>query len=460
MPETIKYLLSEDDLPRYWYNLAADLGDLEPPRHPVTHRSITLDDLTPIMPTELAQQELSRERYVEIPEPIRQLYAQWRPSPLFRARRLERALDTPARIYYKYEGVSPAGSHKPNTAIAQAFYNKQAGIRRLVTETGAGQWGSSLALAGALFDLEVQVYMVKVSYYQKPYRKLLMESYGGRCIPSPSTETAAGRTILAADPECPGSLGIATSEAIEVAMHDPDTNYAGGSVLNHVLLHQSVIGQEAIAQLALAQDYPDVVIGCTGGGSNFGGLSFPFLGERITRGRAIRVIAAEPAACPTLTRGEFAFDFGDTVGLTPLLKMHTLGHSFVPPAFHAGGLRYHGMAPLVSAALAQGLIEAVAVSQSDCFAAGITFARTEGILPAPEATHAIEVAIREALRCKEEGRSQTILFGLSGHGHFDLSAYEQHLAGALRDEGLDQVQRDTALARLPSVLDAPRLLHV
>lgn len=452
MPETIKYLLGEEDIPRSWYNLAADLPDLEPLRHPATERPITVDDLVPIMPAELAEQELSRERYIEIPEPVRQLYAQWRPSPLFRARRLERALNTPARIYYKYEGVSPAGSHKPNTAIAQAFYNKQAGIRRLATETGAGQWGSSLALAGALFDLEVQVYMVKVSYHQKPYRKLLMETYGARCVASPSSETAAGRAILAADPECSGSLGIATSEAIEVAMNDPATNYAGGSVLNHVLIHQSVIGQEAIAQLALAQDYPDIVIGCTGGGSNFGGLSFPFLGERIARGRDVRVIAAEPAACPTLTRGQLAYDFGDTAGLTPLLKMHTLGHSFVPPALHAGGLRYHGMAPLVSAALTQGLVEAVAVAQTDCFAAGLTFARTEGILPAPETTHAIEVAIREALRCREEGRSRCILFGLSGHGHFDLAAYEQHLAGAVRDESVDQTQLDAALAGLPGLL--------
>ncbi len=452
MPEKIKYLLGEEDMPHSWYNLAADLPDLEPLRHPATGRPIVVDDLLPIMPVELAEQELSRERYIEIPEPVRQLYAQWRPSPLFRARRLERALDTPARIYYKYEGVSPAGSHKPNTAIAQAFYNKQAGIKRLATETGAGQWGSSLALAGALFDLEVQVYMVKVSYHQKPYRKLLMETYGGRCTPSPSTETAAGRAILAADPECTGSLGIATSEAIELAMNDPETNYAGGSVLNHVVIHQSVIGQEAIAQMALAQDYPDVLIGCTGGGSNFGGLSFPFLGESIARGRNVRVIAAEPAACPTLTKGELAYDFGDTAGLTPLLKMHTLGHSFVPPAFHAGGLRYHGMSPLVSAALAEGLVEAVAVPQTDCFVAGITFARTEGILPAPEATHAIEVAIREALRCKEEGSSRAILFLLSGHGHFDLSAYEQHLAGTLRDEVLDQAQLDAALAKLPGLL--------
>jgi tryptophan synthase beta chain len=451
--DQIKYQLGEDEIPRAWYNLAADLP-LEPLLHPGTGESLTADALLGIMPAELAEQELSTEREIEIPEPVRQIYAQWRPAPLFRARRLERALDTPARIYYKYEGGSPAGSHKPNTAIAQAFYNKRAGITKLATETGAGQWGSSLALAGALFDIDVQVYMVKVSYHQKPYRRMLMETYGARCVPSPSEQTEAGRKILAADPDCPGSLGIATSEALEVAMNDPDTNYAGGSVLNHVLLHQSVIGQEAIAQFALADDYPDIVIGCTGGGSNFGGLAFPFLGERIRTGRALRVIAAEPAACPTLTRGKFAYDFGDTAGLTPLLKMYTLGHSFVPPSFHAGGLRYHGMAPLVSAALEQNLIEATAVAQTGCFEAGIQFARTEGIVPAPESTHAISVAVAEALRCREEGRAETILFGLSGHGHFDLAAYEQYLAGSLRDESYDEAQLQGALDALPGLVSA------
>ncbi|MDQ4039398.1 MAG: TrpB-like pyridoxal phosphate-dependent enzyme, partial [Actinomycetota bacterium] len=325
MISQIKYVLGENDLARTWYNLAADLPNLDPLRHPGTGQEIVIDDLLPIMPAEVARQELSREREIEIPEPVRQIYAQWRPSPLFRARRLERALDTPARMYYKYEGVSPAGSHKPNTAIAQAFYNKEAGIKRLATETGAGQWGSSLSLAGALFDLQIQVYMVKVSIHQKPYRKLLMETYGARCVASPSTETAAGRAILAEDPGCSGSLGIATSEALEVAMNDPETNYAGGSVLNHVLLHQTVIGQEALKQMALAEDYPDVVIGCAGGGSNLGGLTFPFIGERLRGGRDIRVIAAEPAACPTMTRGRLAYDFGDTAGLTPLLRMHTLG---------------------------------------------------------------------------------------------------------------------------------------
>jgi tryptophan synthase beta chain len=454
MTDRIKYLLDERDMPDTWYNLAADLPELAPMLHPGTGAPIVLDDLLPIMPAEIARQELSRSAMVEIPEPVRQVYAQFRPSPLFRARRLERALDTPARIYYKYEGGSPAGSHKPNTAIAQAYYNKQAGITRLATETGAGQWGSSLALAGALFGLDVSVYMVKVSYHQKPYRRMLMETYGARCTPSPSTETAAGRAVLAADPDCPGSLGIATSEALEVAGGDPATNYAGGSVLNHVLLHQTVIGQEAIAQFSLADDYPDIVVGCTGGGSNFGGLAFPFLGEALRGGPAVRVIAAEPAACPTMTQGKFDYDFGDTAGLTPLLRMHTLGHGFIPPPVHAGGLRYHGMAPLVSEALDRNLIEAVAVGQLDCFAAGVGFARAEGIVPAPESTHAIEAAMREALRCREEGRARTILFGLSGHGHFDLAAYESYLAGTMREERYDENAVATSLAALPTLAGA------
>lgn len=454
MLEQIKYLLSENEIPRTWYNLAADLPNLAPVLHPGTGKPVSVDDLAPIMPTSVAEQELSREREIEIPEPVRQIYAQWRPSPLFRARRLEQELDTPARIYYKYEGTSPAGSHKPNTAVAQAFYNRQAGIRRLATETGAGQWGSSLAFAGALFGIDVKVYMVKVSYHQKPYRRLLMETYGATCVPSPSTETNAGRAILADDPECPGSLGIATSEAIEVAMRDAGTNYAGGSVLNHVLTHQTVIGQEAIRQMVLADDYPDIVIGCAGGGSNLGGLTFPFLGESLRSGRAVRVIAAEPAACPTLTKGRLAYDFGDAAQLTPLLKMYTLGHTFVPPPFHAGGLRYHGMAPLVSSAMEEKLIEPVAVPQNRCFAAGIRFARAEGIVPAPESNHAIEVAISEALRCREEGRSEAILFGLSGHGHFDLAAYAEYLSGSLRDELYDQHLLDEALARLPALVES------
>jgi tryptophan synthase beta chain len=451
MTEQIKYLLNETDTPHTWYNLAADLPNLDPLRHPATGEPIGVDALLPIVPEAIARQELSTERYIEIPEPVRQIYAQWRPSPLFRARRLEKALDTPARIYYKYEGASPAGSHKPNTAIAQAYYNHEAGITKLATETGAGQWGSALSLAGAMFGLEVQVFMVKVSYHQKPYRRLLMETYGARCVPSPSSQTAAGRAILASDPDCPGSLGIATSEALEVAATNPDINYAGGSVLNHVLLHQSVIGQEALAQMALADDYPDIVVGCAGGGSNLAGLSFPFIGAGLRGGRPVRVIAAEPAACPTLTRGRITYDFGDTARLTPLLKMHTLGHSFIPPSFHAGGLRYHGIAPLVTGAMQEGHIEAVAVAQKTCFEAGITFVRSEGILPAPESTHAIRVAIDEALRCREEGRARTILFGLSGHGHFDLAAYEQYLSGGMTDETCDEAAIEAALECVPSL---------
>ncbi|MEV8532238.1 TrpB-like pyridoxal phosphate-dependent enzyme [Streptomyces sp. NPDC051211] len=447
--DTIKYQLADSQIPETWYNLAADLPVLSPPLHPGTGQPASVDDLIHIMPKELAEQELTLERDIEIPSVVRQIYAQWRPAPLFRARRLEKLLDTPARIYYKYEGGSPAGSHKPNTGIAQAFYNKAAGIRRLATETGAGQWGSSLSLAGAFFGLEVKVFMVKVSYHQKPYRRALMHSYGATCVPSPSTETAAGRGILADDPDCPGSLGIATSEAIELAMNDPFTNYAGGSVLNHVALHQTVIGKEALLQLEMAEDYPDIIIGAAGGGSNLAGLAFPFLGEQLRGGRRVRVIAAEPAACPSLTQGRIAYDFGDATGLTPLLKMHTLGHSFVPPSIHAGGLRYHGIAPLVSQALEDGLMEARAVPQTRCFEAGVTFARTEGIVPAPESTHAIRVAIDEALRLKEEGRSEAILFGLSGHGHFDLTAYEKYLGGELVDEGFDQELVARSLAKLP-----------
>ena len=454
MSERIKYLLDETQIPKCWYNPAADLPAMPPALHPGTGRPVTPDDLAPIMPPALIVQELSTERAIEIPEPVRQAYARWRPSPMFRARGLERALRTPARIYYKYEGASPTGSHKPNTAIAQAFYNKDAGIARLVTETGAGQWGSSLAFAGAMFGLDVKVYMVKVTYHQKPYPKSLMETYGAVCVPSPSRETAAGRAILAEDPECSGSLGIATSEAVEVAIGDPRTNYAGGSVLNHVVMHQTVIGQEALLQMDMAGDWPDIVIGCAGGGSNLGGLSFPFIGESLRKGRKVRVVAAEPASCPTLTQGRRAYDYGDTAGLTPCLMMHTLGHSFVPPPLHAGGLRYHGIAPLVSHALAHGLMEAVAVPQTSCFAAGVQFARSEGIVPAPESTHAIQVAIAEALRCREEGRAETILFCLSGHGLFDLPAYTRHLTGQLHDEACDQERLDRSLARLPAFAKA------
>jgi tryptophan synthase beta chain len=385
---------------------------------------------------------------------VRDVYRQWRVTPLFRARRLEKVLQTPARIYYKYEGVSPAGSHKPNTAVAQAFYNKEAGVKRLATETGAGQWGSSLAFAGSLFGLEVQVFMVRVSYDQKPYRRALMETYGARCTPSPSNETASGRAILARRADHPGSLGIAISEAVEVAAQRDDTKYALGSVLNHVLLHQTVIGLEAIEQMALANDSPDVIVGCTGGGSNFAGIVFPFLGQQLRGGKKMRIVAIEPAACPSLTRGTYAYDFGDTGHLTPLTKMHTLGSTFTPPGFHAGGLRYHGMAPLVSHLKELGLIEARAYHQTKVFEAGVTFARAEGIVPAPEANHAVKGAIVEAIRCREEGKSRTILFNLCGHGHFDMQAYIDYFAGKLKDLNYDEAELAMALAGLPSVKEA------
>ena len=450
MSDTVKYVLSEKDLPKSWYNLAADLP-APPPAvlHPGTKQPIGPDDLAPLFPMALIQQEVSTERDIEIPGPVRDIYRQWRPSPLYRARRLEKALDTPAKIYYKYEGVSPSGSHKPNTAVPQAFYNKEAGVKRITTETGAGQWGSSLAFAGSLFGLEIQVFMVKVSYGQKPYRRALMETYGARCIPSPSTETAAGRAILEQNPNSPGSLGIAISEAVEIAAQREDTKYALGSVLNHVLLHQTVVGQEALKQLEIAGDYPDIVVGCTGGGSNFAGIVFPFLGMQLRGGRTVRVIAVEPAACPSLTRGKYAYDFGDTGRLTPLVKMHTLGSSFVPPGFHAGGLRYHGMAPLVSHVKELGLIEARAYHQRACFDAGVQFARAEGILPAPEANHAVKGAVDEALKCKEEGVSRTILFNLCGHGHFDMQAYTDYFAGKLEDRSYDEAELAMALAGLP-----------
>lgn len=452
MTDSVKYLLPEDRIPRAWYNIVADLP--KPPAavlHPGTGQPIGPADLAAIFPMSLILQEVATEREIEIPQPVRDVYKLWRPAPLHRAVRLERALDTPARIFYKYEGVSPAGSHKPNTAVAQAFYNREAGITKLSTETGAGQWGSSLAFAGALFGLEVKVYMVKVSFQQKPYRRALMETYGATCIPSPSTETESGRAILAADPNSPGSLGIAISEAVEVAAKNADTNYALGSVLNHVLLHQTVIGIEAIEQMDLAGFWPDVVIACAGGGSNFAGLAFPFIGKKLREGTDVRVVAVEPAACPTLTRGTFAYDFGDTAHLTPLVKMHTLGSQFVPPGFHAGGLRYHGMAPLVSHLKELGLIEARAVHQTPCFEAGVAFARAEGIVPAPESTHAVRVAIDEALAAKAEGRARTILFNLSGHGHFDMQAYTDYFAGKLEDRDYDETALRESLAALPKV---------
>jgi tryptophan synthase beta chain len=452
MNDTVKYVLSEERIPKFWYNLTADLPVPPPPvLHPGTLKPVGPDDLAPLFPMALIAQEVSTEREIEIPGPVREVYRQWRPSPLHRARRLEKVLDTPARIYFKNEGVSPAGSHKPNTAVAQAFYNREAGIRHIVTETGAGQWGSSLAFAGAVFGIEVEVYMVRVSYDQKPYRRALMETYGARCVASPSTETASGRAILAQNPNHPGSLGIAISEAVEQAAQRADTKYALGSVLNHVLLHQTVIGQEAIAQFEMANDYPDVVIACTGGGSNFAGIAFPFLGEQLRGGRKVRVIAVEPSACPSLTKGSYAYDFGDTAHLTPLTKMHTLGSSFTPPGFHAGGLRYHGMAPLVSLIKDLDLIEARSYHQTPCFEAGVQFARAEGIVPAPESNHAVRAAIDEALRCKEEGVSRSILFNLSGHGHFDMQAYIDYQAGNLLDLEYAEDEVALALAGLPSV---------
>ncbi len=455
MEDSVKYVLDESQIPRTWYNIAADLPTPLPAvLHPGTHQPIGPDDLAPLFPMSLIAQEVSTEREIEIPDPVREVYRQWRPAPLFRARRLEQALQTPARIYYKYEGVSPAGSHKPNTAVAQAFYNKEAGVKRITTETGAGQWGSSLAFAGALFGLEIQVFMVKVSYNQKPYRRALMETYGARCIASPSMETEVGRRILGATPDSNGSLGIAISEAVELAAQRDDTKYALGSVLNHVLLHQTVVGQEAMKQLELADDYPDVIVGCTGGGSNFAGIAFPFMGEELRGGRKVRIVAVEPAACPSLTRGRYAYDFGDTGHLTPLVKMHTLGSNFMPPGFHAGGLRYHGMAPLVSHVKELGLIEARAYHQTACFEAGVFFARHEGIVPAPEANHAVKGAIDEALRCKEEGVSRAILFNLCGHGHFDMQAYTDYFSGKLIDHDYDEQELAMALSGLPSVKEA------
>jgi len=452
MSDSVKYLLDERDIPTHWYNINADLPEPLPPvLHPGTKQPITPDDLAIIFPRAVIEQEMSTEREIEIPRPVRDVLRQWRPSPLFRARHLEKALDTPARIYYKYEGVSPAGSHKPNTAIAQAFYNKQEGVKRITTETGAGQWGSSLALAGAMLGLEIEVYMVKVSFQQKPYRRAFMESFGATCIASPSDTTEAGRAILAEHPDSTGSLGIAISEAVEMAAKRDDTRYALGSVLNHVLLHQTVIGLEAQRQLEMAGDFPDMVIGCTGGGSNFAGIAFPFLRDRLCGESDVQFIAVEPSACPTLTRGRNAYDFGDTAHLTPLVKMYTLGSGFVPPGFHAGGLRYHGMAPQISHLTALGCIDPRSYNQLECFAAGLRFAKAEGIIPAPEANHAVKAAIHEAEKCRESGEAKTILFNLCGHGHFDMQAYTDYLAGKLEDVVCDEGEMAMALAGLPSV---------
>jgi tryptophan synthase beta chain len=452
MTRRTKFILDEDRIPRTWYNIAADLRNPpSPPLHPGTGQPIGPADLAPLFPMALILQEVSADREIEIPEPVRDAYTLYRPSPLFRAHGLERALDTPAHIYYKYEGVSPAGSHKPNTALAQAFFNKQEGVARLATETGAGQWGSALAFAGAHFGLDVKVYMVRASYDQKPYRRILMETYGSEVVASPSPTTNYGRKLLAETPDSPGSLGIAISEAVEDAATRDDTKYALGSVLNHVLLHQTVIGQEAIEQMAMAGEEPDVIIACTGGGSNFAGLAFPFVG-RMLRGEAdYRVLAAEPEAAPSLTRGVYAYDFGDTGHLTPLVRMHTLGSEFVPEPIHAGGLRYHGMAPLVSQLKEEGVIDARSVHQRAAFEVGVQFARAEGILPAPESTHAIKVAVDEALEAREAGESRVILFNLSGHGHFDLASYERYLQGRLEDYEYPAERVEEALAQLPRV---------
>lgn len=452
MSDSVKYLLDEQHLPRFWYNINADLPTpLDPVLHPGTRQPITASDLEIIFPRAVIEQEMSTEREIEIPEPVREVLRLWRPSPLYRARRLEKALQTPAKIYYKYEGVSPPGSHKANTAIAQAFYNKEAGVKRITTETGAGQWGSSLALAGSMFGIEIIVYMVKVSFNQKPYRRAFMETFGATCIASPSDTTASGRAILAEHPDSTGSLGIAIGEAVEMAAQREDTKYALGSVLNHVLLHQTIVGIEAQQQMEMAGDYPDMVIGCTGGGSNFAGIAFPFLGEKLRGGRDIELIAVEPSACPTLTKGVFAYDYGDTAKLTPLVKMYTLGSSFVPPGFHAGGLRYHGMAPQISHLTKLGLIRPTSYNQLDCFAAGIQFAKAEGIIPAPESNHAVKAAIFEALKCREAGESKTILFNLSGHGNFDMQAYTDYLAGKLKDLTYAEEEVAMALSGLPSV---------
>jgi tryptophan synthase beta chain len=450
MPQ-YKFLLEEKDLPTHWYNLQADLpAPLPPVIHPGTLKPIGPQDLAPIFPMELIKQEVSQERWIEIPEPVRDIYRLWRPSPLYRAHRLEKALDTPAHIYYKWEGVSPAGSHKPNTAVAQAYFNRQAGVRRLTTETGAGQWGSALAMACRFFEVECKVYMVKISYEQKPYRRVMMETWGAAVVPSPSTNTKAGREILAKDPNSPGSLGIAISEAVEEAVGREDTRYALGSVLNHVLLHQTVIGLETKKQLELAGEAPDILIGCVGGGSSFGGFTFPFVADKVAgRSRNLRMIAVEPTACPSLTKGLYVYDFGDTARMTPLMKMYTLGHSFIPAPIHAGGLRYHGMAPLVCALYDQKLIEAVAVPQNPTFEAAVAFARAEGIVPAPEPSHAIRVAIDEALRCRETGQRKVIVFVLCGHGHFDLGSYEKYLAGKLEDFEYPAEKIREALAGVP-----------
>ena len=450
-----KFLLDESRLPKAWYNINADMPvPPQPVLHPGTLQPVTPDFLSVLFPMNLIMQEISTDRWIEIPEPVREIYKLWRPTPLMRAVRLEQMLDTPAHIYYKYEGVSPVGSHKPNTAVPQAFFNKEAGTKALTTETGAGQWGSALAMACSFFDIDLEVYMVKVSYHQKPYRRIIMENFGADVYASPTDRTHSGRAALATDPNNPGSLGLAISEAVEVAATNDVTKYSLGSVLNHVLMHQTIIGQEAMLQLEMAGDDPDVIVGCTGGGSNFAGIAFPFIGQQLRgagKTKQRRIVAVEPAACPSLTRGRYAYDFGDTAHLTPLTKMHTLGSTFTPPGFHSGGLRYHGMAPLVSHLSQLGLIEATAYHQTACFEAGVMFARAEGIVPAPEANHAVLGAVNEALRCKREGRAEVILFNLCGHGHFDMSAYSSYAAGKMVDQPYDEAELAMALSGLPAV---------
>lgn len=453
MNEQTRFMLNETDLPKQWYNILADSPvPPAPVLNPQTLEPVTPDFLSVLFPMELIMQEVSSDRYIDIPDEIREIYKLWRPTPLIRARRLEKALDTPAHIYIKYEGVSPSGSHKPNTAVAQAFYNKAEGVKSMTTETGAGQWGSALAMACNFFELALEVYMVKVSYGLKPYRRILMQSFGAKVFPSPTETTKYGRAVLAEDPDSPGSLGIAISEAVEVAAVSNGTKkYGLGSVLNHVLMHQTVVGEEALKQMDKAGEYPDVVIGCVGGGSNFAGLAFPFLRENLTGGKSARLLAAEPKACPSLTRGIYAFDYGDTAKMAPVVKMSTLGHGFVPPTIHAGGLRYHGMAPSISAFYNEGLIEAVALPQLATFEAALQFARAEGILPAPESAHAVRAAIDEALDAKKKGEKRVILFNLSGHGHFDMASYQAYLAGELQDYAYPEEAIKSAMSELPDI---------
>ena len=451
--EQVKFTLDEKQMPTAWYNIQADLPEPLPPAlHPGTKEPLGPQDLAPLFPMELIKQEVSTERYIEIPEEVRDIYRLWRPTTLFRARRLEKALDTPARIYYKYEGTSPPGSHKPNTAVAQVYYNKQEGVKRIATETGAGQWGSAMAFAGACFDIEIKVFMVKVSYNQKPYRRIMMETWGAKCVASPSEETKAGRDMLARDPECPGSLGLAISEAVEEAMSRDDTKYSLGSVLNHVLLHQTIVGLETKKVMEQIGEYPDIIVGCVGGGSNFAGMYFPFLKDKIDGKKpGLRIINVEPFSCPTLTKGPYAYDFGDVAGMAPIVKMYTLGHGFIPPPVHAGGLRYHGMAPLICHLLKLGLVEARAVHQLETFEAGVIFARNEGIISAPETDHAIRATIDEALKCKESGEKKTILLAHSGHGHVDMAAYADYFAGKLQNYEYPKEKIDDALKDLPKV---------